>query len=173
MWNFSKDTIPHFFSGRGSDARKHERNMDAPTDKRYLKRVHSYIQMLYMEKKLLGRSMQKKTPFYTVSLLFLREYLFLDRVDTKTVLQLDKVQASSCCEASGPGEVTLDKTMNSYQLPEYSSLLSNAILPQCEKRYDAKRSDQCSAVSSDKSPGIKWIWFIYLSVHSFGHYCNW
>ena len=141
--------------------------MDAPTDKRYLKRVHSYIQMLYMEKKLLGRSMQKKKEktlhcfffvfFYTVSLLFLREYLFLDRVDTKTVLQLDKVQASSCCEASGPGEVTLDKTMNSYQLPEYSSLLSNAILPQCENRYDAKRSDQCSAVSSDKSPGIKWI----------------
>lgn len=39
---------------------------------------------------------------FSLSLLFLREYLFLGQVDTRTVLQLDEVQTPSCCKASAP-----------------------------------------------------------------------
>lgn len=56
-----------------------------------------------------------------------------------TVLQLDRVEAPSCCKTD---EVTLNRTLNSYQLWEYCSVLSYATLPQCEKSYDINSEDQ-------------------------------
>lgn len=101
--------------------------------------------------------------FQSVSLRFLRGCLFLGQC-TKTVLQFDKVQTPSSCKASA----LLKWPWTGHWIPTSSgnTALCSAMqsyLDVCEKRDDAHSRNQCAAMSSHISPGIKGILCIYLS----------